>query len=634
MISLINNDYVKTRHTSLVFLVAIAVFFSTLLAMIFILYANNFIQKQRRQEFALYIVLGLENKHIRRIILIEQLSLWLISSVLSVIIGYTLGNVMFISLNRLMQDTGASLMDYPFDLMAVILTILFLLVIFMLIYLINSLKISRLKAAELMAQKNAGEAEPKSRWGLLILGLMTLIAGYYVALSTNGVLESLTHVFLAILLVIIATYCLFTSLSIIVLKRMKANKNFYYQGQNFLSVSGLLYRMKANASSLASISILCAGLVLTLGTTLTLYLGMDKQVANIMPRAYSLEMLPTAQDEAYNQPDLAVPFMNDVIETLDEDIDMQNLVASQSLMVNAYKEGNQFEVLPVRTEGADIDMNRIAYIIALSQEDFNALYDQEYNLTDHQVLVATTDRQLKKYDEIELAGQNFDMIQLSDQFIPSNMVGNIIYMVVPNMEIIEAIQETYLMGIYGTEDMYEVQLNQTIYFDLAEGQTLNLEDNFFRREDILLRLSSREEISQELYSFNGGFLFLGIIVGTVLMIGIILMLYFKQISEGYDDQNKYRIMKQVGLPDDLIKRTIRSQIFWVFALPLVVAVIHSVAASKIMFELLSLLSIREFSLFAMGYGSILLIFVLVYFILYLMTSRVYYGIINTEGQRI
>ncbi|UUX33786.1 FtsX-like permease family protein [Fundicoccus culcitae] len=629
MISLMGNEYVLNRHADLPTIIFIAVFFSTLLAVIFIIYANNFIQRQRRLEFALYTVLGLEDRHIRRIILIEQLLTWVITSVFAVAFGYVLGNIMFIGLNRLIQDAGAGLADYPFDLKAALMTSLIILAVLLLIYLINTWRIVRLNPTELLSQTHAGESEPKSRWLLLIIGLVTLGAGYYIALSINNVLDALSWVFVAILLVIFATYALFTSLSILVLKLMKRNKKYYYQPTHFLSISGMLYRMKANATSLSGIAILCTGIVLTLGTTLSLYLSMDDQVNSMVQRDFELNYYADETEESAN-------ILNESMNAIQSQFSVQNIVASQSSFLSAIKSDAGY-VPYTFFEEADLPSftpNDYAFLMVETLEGFNELNQTDYQLERDEVLFTRTDSKPIEGETLVLGNQNYQPTIISENYIPTNFVGNIAYIVVANEDVLyELANEFPERSLDGTYS--QASINQSLYFDASDADTLARleayvpEDGVVMRQDTsFVRMISTSQQVKDLYELNGGFLFLGIIVGAVLILGTILMLYFKQVSEGYQDKNKYDIMQKVGLPDSLIKKTIRSQVFWVFALPIIIAIIHSLFASNVMYNLLGLFGLRDVGKFVLGYGSVLGLFVVVYYVFYLITSKVYYRIIR------
>ncbi|MGH2102664.1 FtsX-like permease family protein, partial [Aerococcus urinaeequi] len=237
MASLMTNDFVQERNAQLPTIIAFAIFLSTILITIFTIYANNFIQKQRRLEYGLYTVLGLERKHISLMMLIEQFILWITSTVLATGIGFIFGKMVFIMINKLMKDTGATLMDYPFSLGVAGYTVAVGGLIMFFVYLINNIRLSRMQATELLQEKKAGEKEPKANILVLLIGLVAMGAGYYFALTISNAMSQLPLLFGTILLIIIGTYCLFISLSILVLKALQKNKKHYYKPENFLMIS-------------------------------------------------------------------------------------------------------------------------------------------------------------------------------------------------------------------------------------------------------------------------------------------------------------------------------------------------------------------------------------------------------------
>lgn len=622
MMSLINNAYIQSKRAEVTTLVVMAVFFSGILSVIFILYANQFIFKQRCKEFALYQVLGMEKKHIGRLILFENLMASLITSVTAICLGYGLGHLLFMALNRLMRDTGATVMDYPFDSWAALLTFAVIVVVFLFLTLLNRWFLSRVQVADLMHTANAGEGEPKSRWIILVVGVVTLLAGYYLALVTEGFMSSLLIFFIAIFLVMFATFALMVSLSIIILKASKAKKNYYYDAKHFFSISGLLARMKSNAVSLAGLAVLCTGIILTFGTTLTLYLGMDHQVQRSMARDYSIKFVDRGADASTSLPDQ----QDKVAEQLLASKDLNDLIKGQSLFLTML---NQDGALIPLDQGTSTP-NNYSYVVVELVDNYNKVHGTDYHLEGHQALFTSSLSRFQNQKQLKLADQTFDLKHLTIDDIPTNLVGNIFYLVVAGPDQLKQIQSVVTdLDLEGKP--VKAPIKYSLDFNLGQDQDFNEADlEALQGPETNLVLTKRKDLSQEIYGYYGGFLFLGIVVGIVLFVCITLMLYFKQLSEGLDDRAKYQTMKQVGLSQSLIKQTIHQQVLWIFSLPLVVALIHALVAHKIMFELLSLFAIRNQKLFLLGYGSVFIGFILVYYIIYKLTSSVYYRMINQE----
>ncbi|RPA55539.1 ABC transporter permease [Aerococcus agrisoli] len=625
MVSLIGNEYVQTRSYFLPMIMIFAVNISTMLIAIFMFYANNFIQKQRRLEFGLYTVLGLERKHLSIILFIEQVLVWLTSSLFAIGIGFVIGKLLFIWLNRLMKNTGATLMDYPFSPLGAITTVVISGLILFAILLLNSFRLTSIKPTELLNQKNAGEKEPKANYLFLLIGLITTGLGYYIALTLDNPLNDLLFLFGAIILIIIGTYCLFISLSIFILKALKANKKIYYQPKNFLSISGMLYRMKANAVSLASIAVLCTGIILTLGTTLSLYLGMDAVIEQSMPRDYQVDQIPVTGN---NFADESEKMETTITTILGDDAQLTNTSYTRQFTTGTiFDDGTFFP--------DDGKPQALVYVLAQTLDEFNQQNNTNYVLQDNEILYASPADEFNGYEEIRFQANDktttYQTVQVSPKLIPSNFVGSIALVVFNTTEELENFATAY-----NSPMLDAVSFIHSYSFDAADKKTaakldeiVTTDDGVVQTDDgTLYRFNSQKYMATELYALNGGFLFLGIVVSTVLVIGTVLMLYFKQISEGYDDKDKFATMQQVGLPDDLIRSTIRSQVFWIFALPSLVAVIHALVAQNIMVNLLAILGVTDKSVMWLAYIIILAAFLAIYGICYWLTSKMYYRIIH------
>jgi putative ABC transport system permease protein/bacitracin transport system permease protein len=629
LLSLMQNDYVNEFHPDLKMILGLGIFFSTLLIIIITLYTSNFIQNNQTKEFGLYTVLGLEKKHIRWVTFIQMVFNWLVTSVLSVVLGYLAGSLMFVGLNRLMQDTGAGLMDYPFQVQTAIGTIVLLLGTFLASFIIQAFKISRLNPIELLQSAHKGQKEPKGRWWLTLIGLATLVSGYYIALTTNDVLGSLQNIFIAIFFVIIGTYFLFISLSIFILKALQKNKNIYYKPNNFLSISGMLHRMNNNAVSLASIAILSSGVILVLGITTSLYRTMETQIEGAMP--YDYEMSTVSAESFQAEPSENEAILSQTINEASNYGEITDVSIRSLLPTIGYLHDNEIGPLPAAgtTEYEALpDSGQPIYMLAETLDTYNDFTKDSKTLGENEVLMTSNLLDPEQFPTLEINENEYNTQVVSSDIIPSNYGVEVIYLVFSSQEELEQFRSkqlsynpqdgTYNMFPYSTSATFNVESNEEkVAAYLSEA-----------REERTLSISSEEEVRQSMYSLYGGLLFIGLIVSAVLIIGTILMLYFKQISEGYDDKKKFRIMKQVGLPDELIQKTIRSQIIWIFLLPIAVAIIHNIFASKIMYTLIGLFGSRDLTIFSTSYFGVLVVFAVVYLIFYWLTSRTYYNIIN------
>ena len=616
MSSLTQNEYVLTRHKELPTFINMGIGITFIFTFVFVVYANRFLIKRRNKEFALYGILGLEKKHIRKIIFIEHVINYSIIAIIAISGGYVFGKLAFMGLNRLMADTAGRIMDYPFSSKAMVITLAFVLFLFIFVYLLNALSIKNASPVELLGREHKGEGEPKSRIVLLLTGLILLAAGYYLALTIDGILKSLLVFFVAVVLVIIATYILFVTFSVFILKMQKKNKNFYYKAKNFLSVSGMIYRMKSSSVGIASISILSTGVIVTLATTLSIYGGIRNVVSSTMPREYKI-----STDEVV----ITTDNYEDELEKLDDIIyksaggreNIENSFSELQTMIYSLK--NENELLPLLGENKN-DYTPVPAILS-TVDAYNAAFEKDVKLADDEVIISSNSSSLTIGDTIKLGNKTYKT-KIVDGLVPGNFAIECFKIILPDVEKVDELSKFYVV-MRSDEKVSPAPLFITVNFDLKSDNE-KFEKTFFNLSGSKYELINFYDVKKSSYEFNGGFLFLGIIVGIIFLSGTMLITYYKQVSEGGEDREKYQIMKRVGLPDELIKKTAFTQIVWMFFLPLFVAMIHSFVSSKIIFQMLGLFGISKF----MVYGNNLLIvggiFAVVYFINFKVTSGVYY----------
>ena len=623
LLSLRQNEYVLEFHPDLRTILAIGVFFATLLIVIITLYTSHFIQKNQRKEFGLYSVLGLEKKHIRFVMIIQNLFNWFVTSIFSVTFGFLLGSLIFIALNRLMQDTGATLMDYPFQIDTSMNVVGLLFVTFLIVIVMNAIRIARFNPIELLKSAHEGDREPKGRIWMTLLGLVALALGYYIALTQNNVLGSLSNVFLAIFLVIIGTYFLFISLSILVLKMMRNNKRFYYKPNNFLSISGMLHRMNNNAVSLASIAILCSGVILVLGITATTYRTLETQIESVQPADYAFGPIVSDVGEIEENEQ----FLLNVVNELSQYGELNDVRIQTSLSVFGYLSDQDLQPIPPKGSDEEKALNSSGqpiYIIGETVETYNELTDASIHLDEDEVLITSNLLKLDDFSSLNINGKTYKTKVVSSNLIPSNIAVEAIYIAFSDQAKLDALQREFPSYDNFTNEYYTSQYGTVVHFNV-DGDEASVNKRLKEiANDEGLNIFKAEETRKTMYELYGGLLFIGIVVSTVLIIGTILMLYFRQISEGYQDRENYKIMKQVGLPNSLIKKTIRSQIIWIFLLPIIVAVVHNLFASKMMYMLIGLFGTRDLSIFVTSYFGVLFAFSLIYLLYPLLVKGPYY----------
>lgn len=615
--SLVNNNYVKTRHVVLPTLINFGIVILAIFTFIFVQYAATFWLKRRSKEFALYGILGLEKKHVGKIIGIEFLILFAIIWFAGIVGGYIFGQLCFLFLNFLMKDVSGRLMDYPFSISALIDTTVLVAILYLTIIIGSGLRIYMSTPMELLQRTHKGEGEPKSRIIIMLTGFLLLAVGYGIALFVGGLLSSINYFFVAVLATIFATYLLYATFTVFILKAQRNNKSFYTP-KKFLSISGLLYRMKGNAISLASISILSAGVIISLSTTVTIYSNYIKLGDSIMPREYKIE----AGSENISNEDMAKR--------------LQSLVESSVLDASMIKdEYTIFDMTTaaVKTGDTIAEYQRDSkadpiFVVASDLDGYNGRTHQNIKLDDGEILLGDN-KNNKIVDTLKIGDRDFKVRKI-DSIFPYEYSGVEGYsIVVKDMATLEFVRE----ALDGTD------INCSVYWDIDGVGDKEYEDTLVKLKDGIKNqltgagrsvydVSSRSEMIHNQYEINGGFLFLGVLIGIIFLTGTVLITYYKQISEGFEDREKYQIMKKLGLSDDLIRKTTASQIGWMFYAPLIVATIHCVVASKIIFRLLGLFGVGDVSLYVICLVSVIAIFAFIYFIIFGLTSRVYEKIVE------
>lgn len=613
MISLLDNKYVMQKDQ----FGAIIVFGSVIIAIFtfaIIMYANRFLIKRRFKEFGLYRVFGLENKHINRILLKEKSIFFVIISILTIVFGITLGKVLFLAVGKLMQE-NFSIMQFGVSTKAVILSLLFNLVISVLTFIFDILNIKSATTRDLFAKGQKSESEPKVKVVFFILAIILTAIGYYIALTIEGSLESLLMFFVASLLVLFGTYCGFVAITIFVLKLMKKNKKFFYKSKNFITVSGMLYRMKSNAVGLASIAILCTGVVVSSSTTMAIYNSAEKVVDSTVNRDYKLTgtIIPD-KDFSKNIEKEKTRLKNLVTEKTNPKNDYYQV----STMMFANLEGNKFTRI-----GRNND--KPIYIMIQTLDSFNNKFSKNYSLKDGEILLNSNYMKYLTSDKITLGSADYKFKKI-DELEGRNIAVDMFYVVVKNDKDLVRFCNDFKMPMENDAGYKPLEVNVTYFLDSDK----KLDEEDFISKDDSIKFKSRQETKTGVYSLFGAFLYIGFIISFVLLVGTSIIAYYKHLSEGIEDRKNIQTMKKVGLSNKMIKKTSSQQIYWMFFLPLFVAVIHSAVASKMLYQLCGVFGLRNISEFAIPFAISVAIIIVVYFIIFKITSNVYYNLVSEE----
>lgn len=622
MVSLLSNHYVLTRHADLPSVIQFGVVIVAIFTFIFVMYANGFLIKRRNKEFALYGILGLEKKHIRKILFIEYSVLFICALIIGIIGGYIFGKVTFIALNYLLKDTAGSLMDYPFSMKACVSTAVLAFVLFVITLIRNNIKIYLATPVQLLGNQHKGEGEPKNRYLFLLLGFILLGAGYVIALTVQGILSSLVYFFSAALLVLFGTYLLYISFSIFILKLQRGNEKYYYTPTHFLSVSGLLYRMKANAVSLASVSILSTGVLITLSVTAAIYSTIQKTVDYVMPREYLLSADEAVTTE--NKDEIEHILYTAANQGLEASNGLEDDYVSYGYDTAANRVGNELTV--VKSGQAQ----RPYFMIVRDLASYNKRTHQQIELKDNEILMCANQKNILDLDEIKIGDITYTIHKVPN-FIPSTYAVESYGIIAKDFTIMKKIGEVLQIKNFDNGEYYAPNITASLNWNLKANVVDKVK--YFATQSTYAKENSfdfetREETIKKAYELNGGFLFLGVLIGIIFIVGTVLITYYKQINEGYEDRDKFQIMKKVGLPDQLIHQTSNSQVLWLFLAPLAIAALHSLVASKIVSQLLGLFAVNSYMEYAQMLFAVIGIFSIVYFVIFRLTSRAYYRIVH------
>ena len=588
-------------------------------SVIFLFYTNSFLIKRRKKEFGLFNILGMEKKHIARLMIWETIFVSFTSMVVGLVTGILGSKLMFLLLLNILS------FEVPFGFYisweSIRATVILFAIIFILTLLNNLRQIHLSKPIELIKGGQTGEKEPKTKWILSIVGVLTLAGGYSIALTTESPLEALELFFIAVVLVIIGTYSLFTAGTIALLKMLRKNKNFYYKTNHFINVSGMIYRMKQNAVGLASICVLSTAVLVMLSTTVALYIGTEDQLRTRYPRDISLTAQNVSEDVSQKVDEMILE------EAENHNIKVDNTIHYRYAEFPAMQDDNTFSKNSANT----VSMNEISILNVIPLSEYNRVENTSVVLEENEVLLYTYRGELNQ-DTIRLSGQEFKIKEHLDflftEGIASAMVVNTYSIVVPDLQTIQQINSLINQNPESLKD-----LSYFYGFD-ATGTTedeINLTHGIKSKiNEIHLdgSVEGAEESRESFYSLYGGLFFLGIFLGALFIMATVLIIYYKQISEGFDDKHRFEIMQKVGLSKTEVKKSIRSQVLMVFYLPLVTAVIHIAFAFEVITKLLALLNLTNQTLFMLTTGGTILIFAVFYALIYSLTAREYYKIVS------
>ena len=588
---------------------------------IFLFYTYSFLIKRRVREFGLYSVLGMTKKQIARILILETIFIAVITLVFGLAFGLLFDKLMLLVLLKLF--TAGVSFGFVITPIAVFLTILLFGGIFFLLLIYTVIKISRLKIVALLKEENNGEREPKARFILAILGLGLTGYGYYLAQTIQNPIKAITMFFIAVLAVIFGTYLIFMAVSITVLKLMKNNKTFYYKPKNFISVSGLLYRMKRNAVGLANICILSTMVLVTMGTTSALYAGSEDAYNTRFPRDIIINGYRSTEGK------LAEIEKNVKKATQDAGVETKDLVSYNMLNVVGRLNGTEINYESEFTGSFD----KIKTIVVLELKDYNKVSKEQKTLNAGETLLFIDKKGKYEANEITVQGVNLKIKEKLTDFPGAlgTAAANIMdtyYVVVKDNADVKKIESALKKKLSISDD--EGEIFNYVGFNISDkSKEAKVIENFKQLEkEGNINIEGKAENETNFKGFYASFLFIGMFISMIFVVSQVVIMYYKQISEGYEDKGKFGIMRKVGLTDRQIKQSIRSQVLMIFFAPLAIATLHTVVAYPFIEKILKLFLATDNNVFLIALAVTIAVFGVFYLIVYLITSRIYYRIIK------
>lgn len=631
----------NTRYSYLSYFVFFGTIVIGIFSVIFLFYTNSFLMKRRNKEIGLYNILGMEKRHIGRVLVFESIYTALIGIGGGILCGIIFQKLVTLMLYKLMK------FDVPFGFYifyeGIAITFIFFTAILTVALLFNLRRIHLQNPIELLRGGQVGEKEPKTKWFLATVGVISLGAGYYLAVSISNAMDAITLYFVAVILVIIGTYCLFTAVSIVVLKLLRKNKTFYYKTTNFIGVSGMLYRMKRNAVGLANICILSTMVLVMVSGTLALYLGTEDSINSRYPGDLKVEIRYNPNEEnPLRLPDMISNILSG-IEGEGRKITKVDSLNSLSFAVG--KTNNRFT-----TDRNNFTNIGKAMLVFIAADEYGRLLGTEApNLEPDEVLLYSQGRPIKGDVVIDFnnkdnpSGENltFKIKKELNSFPAVNDFAayllDVYYCVVSDDNTMDQLynHQTAAYGRYASEMTFQsnIDIDGTAAEKMACSTSISdIEKIHVSGKDVgtwgWYSVSSKDTNKMDFYSLNGGFFFLGMFLGLLFIMATVLIIYYKQVSEGYEDRERFQIMQKVGLDQKDIKRSINSQVLIVFFMPLMVASIHIIFNFRLMKMLLTLFTVTNTTLTLLCTIGTVIAFMVVYSIVYALTAKVYYKIVS------
>lgn len=615
----------------------------SIFAFIFLFYINSFLIKRRKKEFGLYNILGMEKRHIAKVIFIETLCTFILSFISGIILGLLLDKLMYLTILRIF-DASVPLGFYVSK-DGIMFSLSLFGSLFFLIFLNSVRQVYKAKPIDLLKSENKGESEPKAKRVLAIAGVIFLAAGYTIAVTTKNPISAFVLFFIAVILVILGTYLIFTAGSIVLLKLLKKNKNYYYKTNHFVSISSMMYRMKKNAVGLGNICILSTMVLVMISSTLSINLGLDDSFKKSYPR--ELQISAMVDDPHYDE---VIKIAKDNFKG--QGLEFEDTVDYRYLSFSVvYERKNDYFSTDMEKYSSVISSvkayNDLGTLTFVPLDDYNRYTGRNNILKKDEVFVYAQDAPLEG-NEVNIFDRSFKVKKHLDHFMPDGstwaITPNNYYIVVNDMDTLNSIfykqseiykshksliMREFMANIKGGSEKNEDAIKKAYdmtYDTIFHGDTMgNASADKFSG---YIECASLEKSS---YGENlVGLFFIGIFLSILFIMATILIMYYKQITEGYEDKERYEILQNVGMSHKEVRKSINSQVLTVFFLPLITAGIHMVFAFPFIYRILTLLGLFNMKLYALCSIGCFALFALLYAAVYVLTSKLYYGIVKKQ----
>ena len=600
---------------------------------IFLIYSNSFLMKRRQKEIGLYNILGLERNHIGIVMFLETIITSIGSLAGGIAVGIIGSKLALLLLLKLLHIP--SVLGFYISVKGIFTCLFMFGIIFLMILFLNLAKIHLSRPVELLRGNNTGEKEPVAKWLMALIGFICLGAGYYLAVTTESPIKAITIFLLAVILVMAGTYLLFTAGSIVILKFLRRRKSFYYRTGNFISISGMLYRMKQNAIGLASICILSTGVLLMISMTVSIYFGMNDIMLNRYP--YDVDMSVTSISEEECQ--TAIEAFEKAIA--DNKVPVEKSVEEIYLDIVCSKNGDQILIKPTNTIR---NSDSVLVLSLLNQAEYERLTGISANLNDGEIFAwypSAVQKDSVTVDETEFTVKKWldkNPLTCGEDAVSDNAV---LVVTDEDFKKFDEMRTEMYKGVSSAPAGEDLTLHLGLDITGSETDKIDfgtpvmevvkdLKKNGGLSENSWITSGIRQQEYESYYADNGSLLFIGIFLGSLFLMGTAMIIYYKQISEGYEDQKRFEIMQKVGLSRREVRSSVRRQILMVFFLPLLMAMLHITMAFPMIRRMLLLFGMTNTKLFIGCTAGTVLIFAVVYGLIYLMTARSYYHIVERK----